>query len=378
MTREVIRGPASAQRIPALVAARGARSVFLVTGRASYHASGAEDALSGLAEAVSVVHFSDFGVNPRLEEIERGLARARDAGCDLVVGIGGGSVLDVAKAVALCLPQSAAPVDLVLGNAEPESDALPIIAAPTTAGTGSESTHFAVVYIDERKHSLAHASMLPAVAVVDPTLSHSLPPAITAACGLDALCQAIEAMWSVHSTDESREYSRRAIRLVYANLPDAVHRPDPHVRAAMSEGAHLAGMAINIAKTTAAHALSYVITSKYHVAHGHAVALSLAPLIVHNGGVSDADVVDPRGTDFVRAAVSEVVALLGSRSAAEAADAFRRFVRDVGLPVRLGEVGIETAEARAALADTVNTQRLANNPRRLTADGLRALLDAAR
>src|SRR5262249_51347864 len=138
---------------------------------------------------------------------------------------------------------------------------LPLVAIPTTAGSGSEATPFAVLYVGHVKHSIAGPAMLPDVAIVDPSLTDSMSPALTAVTGMDAFSQAVESYWCIHSTERSKAYARRAIALVLEHLEVAVTAPREENRRAMSKAAHLAGRAIAITKTTGAHALSYPLTS---------------------------------------------------------------------------------------------------------------------
>ena len=153
-----------------------------------------------------------------------------------------------------------------------------------------------------------------------------MPPTITADTGLDALCQAIESLWSVQSTSESIDYATQSIRLAWKHLEAAVLHPCEEDRRAMSQAAHLAGKAINISKTTAPHAISYTITSKFGVAHGRAVALTLGALLAFNGEISDADCTDDRGAEYVRQTVHTIVNLLGFETVRETEHGFRKFL----------------------------------------------------
>jgi alcohol dehydrogenase class IV len=142
----------------------------------------------------------------------------------------------------------------------------------------------------------------------------------------------------------------------------------------MSKAAYLAGAAINITKTTAAHALSYPLTSRFAIPHGQAVCLTLGPLLVYNGGVTEADAVDPRGAGHVRRAVSELVALLGCESAVEGRDRIRGFIQSIGLKTRFAEFGLSCADAVEWVVRNANVERLTNNPRGLDEHSVRRLL----
>ena len=164
---------------------------------------------------------------------------------------------------------------LATNKAEISSPGKKLIAIPTTSGSGSEATHFAVVYVGGEKFSVAHPIyMLPNVVVLNPSLTYSMDSYQTALSGVDAFAQAMESYWSVNSTEESKKYSIEALELIIEHLPLAVNYND-NSRDIMLHAANLAGKAINIAKTSGAHAISYVLTSKFNIPHGQAVALTL-------------------------------------------------------------------------------------------------------
>ncbi|HOW96847.1 MAG TPA: phosphonoacetaldehyde reductase [Kiritimatiellia bacterium] len=352
------------------------RRVFLVTGRASYEASGARAAIEPLLGATPFVRFHDFESNPRLEDVERGIRLFRESACDLVVAAGGGSVMDMAKSVRFLAAQEAGARDCLRDAGGPRRRGAPLAAIPTTAGSGSEATRFAVLYVDREKESLEHEFVLPDYAIVDPGLTARLSPRQTAISGLDALCQATESFWSVLSTPESQGYARRALGLVLEHLDRAVNRPDAAARAGMAEAAHVAGKAICISKTTACHAVSYPLTSYFGVPHGLAAALTLPSMLAFNAGVTVADCQDARGAAWVGRILGELMALIGADSPAGAAAALTDLMRNVGMPVRLGEAGIRPADIPLILDHGFNPGRVKNNPRRLTREELKALLDA--
>ncbi len=357
----------AASKLGEVLRARAVSSVLLVTGDECFALSGAEAALRPQLEDVRVARFHEFALNPRIEDAERGVERLREAGAEVIVAVGGGSALDMAKLIAALSTQPHAAADVVTGRTPMQADAVPVVAIPTTAGTGSESTHFAVVYIDGTKYSLAHDSMRPAVALVDPVLTHSMGAALTAATGLDALAQAMESLWSVHAVEASRELAWRGMEMALSNLHEAVHTPTPSVRAAMSEAANLAGRAIDITKTTAPHALSYTMSVRFGVPHGHAVALTLGAVLEYNWHGSN---------DGVRAVLERIIGALGASSAAGARGEIEGLIARLGLANRLGALGIQRESDRALLVSTVNAQRLKNNPRPLTSESIAAIFES--
>lgn len=350
--------------LPDILSRRSVRRVFLVTGNTSYVASGGKEAMERYLHGLEIVHFHDFRSNTSIEDVQQGIALFLQHEVDVVIAVGGGSVMDMAKAIVALARQEQAPEEYVTGRETLVPSDIPLIALPTTAGSGSEATHFAVVYIGEKKYSLAHPSLLPAIVLVDPTLTYSLPSRIVAATGFDALSQAIESYWSVRSTDESRAYAREAIPLVLAYLSDAV-KGDKQARNAMSRAAHLAGKAINISKTTASHAMSYPLTVHLGIPHGHAVALTLSRVLVYNSKVRDDDVQDPRGREYVARTMGELYALLGVGDPETAGAVIDTLLRDVSLEHNLATWQVDE-EKIAAMLDGFSQERAANNPRVFT------------
>ncbi|MBI2452632.1 MAG: phosphonoacetaldehyde reductase [Parcubacteria group bacterium] len=349
--------------------------IFLVFGKGAYEKSGAEAALSQLLAGIDVFRFSDFEENPKIEDVRKGIEQFRSFEPDLVLACGGGSALDMAKSINVLAVQEGDPLDFVLKKKEIIRSPKPLVAVPTTAGTGAETTHFAVIYAGKTKYSLAHPFVSPKYSIVDPQFTFSLPAAITASTGMDALAQAIESFWSNKSTEESKGYAREAISLILPNLAVAVSAPTPEARGAMSKGAHVAGKAINISFTTACHAISYPITSYFGVPHGHAVALTLPGMILFNSEVDENTANDVRGLDYVKNMMQELLGLLGAEDAVVAKEKLERLMDDIGLERNLSKLGAGSAESRQLIVEHgFNPERVKNNPRILTAEALRFIL----
>lgn len=373
---DVARG--AIDQVSTILARLEVRSLFLVADETAYHSSGAEELLRSELSTRQVERFTRFQCDPKLSDVERGIQCFRKTHVDAVLAIGGGSALDMAKLVSNLGMQQEQPEQLIRGKARLLHDGPPLIALPTTAGTGSEATHFAVCYMDGEKYSLAHRFLLPEFAIVDPQLTHNLPPRLTASSGLDAFCQAVESLWAVDSNEMSVQYASEAVRLAFDHLAAAVHEPTPAVRTAMCQAAHLAGQAINISKTTASHAISYAISMRAGVPHGMAVAMTLAPVLLYNAETSVTDCVDRCGAEHVRSRIGLILQLLGSSTPLEAAKKIENLVGAVGGPTRLSEIGVGSDAEVEMLVRSVNTERLSNNPRRVTPDDLRRLLESVR
>ena len=344
------------------------RKILVVTGFSSYTQSGAKSLIDSLFGQCNLVFFNNFSPNPKAEELTDALALHRNTDIDLIVAIGGGSVIDMGKLIRYYINRD---VDVVksiqLNDAFPTQD-VPLVTIPTTAGSGSEATHFAVVYIDGRKYSVSQKAILPNYVLLYPSLTYNAPPYLTACSGADALCQAIESYWSVQSTETSRSYAKDAILSLFEYLPQAV-KNDINARNKVMFAANLAGRAINISFTTAAHAYSYGLTSYLDIPHGHAVSLTLPYFFHLNMMVSSENCNDPRGVSFVKEKMSELSVLIGCTSK-DAMVKLTAFFQQL--------FGKENDEVKRKISDSlrdkftssVNLQRLQNNPVKITREDL--------
>jgi alcohol dehydrogenase len=349
------------------------KRIFLITGRKSYVSCGAEKVLNNLLKGYFVKRFFDFSSNPRSEDVAKGINIFKKGDYEIIIAIGGGSVIDMAKLIRVLSVQEKDFLDYI--NGKPlDKKGINLVAIPTTSGSGSEITHFAVVYINGMKYSLSDKKIIPEYSIVDPRFTMNLPPKITAVTGMDAFSQAVESYWCVNSTDESKEYSARAIKLILSNLTYAVNYPSQSSRKAMAEAAHLSGKAINITKTTAPHALSYTFTSKFGIPHGHAVALTLGQILKYNTEVTKKDCNDKRGTDYVKDMFTELCSIMGCANIDEAKDKIQRLLTTTGLECNLKELGLGEKEVEE-IADNVNYERLKNNPRKLSKKDILDLLN---
>jgi alcohol dehydrogenase class IV len=282
------------------------------------------------------------------------------------LAVGGGSVLDMAKIIKYSILKSL-PFTVDKEESEQEKmENIPLIAIPTTAGSGSEVTQFAVLYVNGVKHSIEDNQILPEIVIIDSNLTYSLPARLTAISGMDALCQAIESYWSVNSNTKSKQYAQEAINLALSHIERAVHNPTPAARLAMSKASMLAGKAINISKTTAPHALSYYMTSKLGVPHGHAVSFTLGQFLIFNNEVTDNDISDKRGVKHVKNTMKELFTLMGSENSLDAAEFISKLMKNIGLQTKLKELVVEERINLDEMLDYINYERLNNNPRKIS------------
>jgi alcohol dehydrogenase len=362
------------QNVEAQLRRSGVRSLFIVADPAIASTPTGREWLDRLSNGRSVRRFEAFTPNPKIEEIDEGLRDYRAFRPDMIVGLGGGSCLDVAKLIRACDNPHADARAVVQGHAAVATRGPWLLAIPTTSGTGSEATCFSAIYIDGVKHSLNHPIVRPDHAVLDWRLTTSMPTSVTLQTGLDALCQAIESLWSVRSTPSSRANARRALRLIWHALPACVSVPTDHARRQMQLGAHLAGRAIDTSQTTACHALSYVLTSRFGLAHGCAVALMLLPIWRFNAATPEPDLVDQRGLVHLKQAMQSICDVIGAADCDDAAVRLRTFLKRIGAATTLPEAGIDDQGAIELVLSQIDPARVANNPRRLDARVARHVL----
>ncbi len=334
----------AAERLEKFFKENKIRRVFLVTGGKSYSTSGAENMFHRILSSYEVDKFNDFSSNPKLEEMERGISIFKKKKYDAIVAIGGGSVIDMAKLINIFSAQKNKP----------------LVAIPTTAGSGSEATHFAVVYANGEKYSVARDAMLPTMAIIEPKLTMSMPAYLAAVSGMDALSQAIESYWCVNATDTSKRLAGSAIQLILDNLVQSVKKLTLKSRSTMAQASHLAGKAINITKTTAPHAISYFFTSHFNIPHGHAAALTLGKIFIYNSHAN-------------RRVMTELMRLLGVANANAASRKINNIMKLIGLETKLHKLGISQNDINLAVK-SVNVERLKNNPRKMTDRDIRKIL----
>lgn len=370
--RRILRGPGSLRRLPDAIGRGGTAGVLLVTGRRSFVASGAAQDLAELRRDPTVRHWDDVAPNPTVESLAALLESCLPNPPEAIVAVGGGSVLDTAKVLAGLLDRSRTHggtdavrlvEEVVRGRTHLDSRSVGLTLVPTTAGSGAEVTPFATVYDGARKHSVAGAALRADVIVLDPELLGSADTAQRASSAFDAIAQAIESLWAVGATPGSQHDARRALALllpaVRRFVASEVSGPDER---AMLIGSHLAGRAIAVSRTTAAHALSYALTTDVGLPHGQAVGVTLPALVEAAGAAGPADLrVDPGRH---RRAMAQIRSALGVRDAAEAARMLRRLQTDIGLRPLPHDAAVAIRTGAEDLAARANLERLGNDPLR--------------
>lgn len=368
--RPGIFGRQSIGELARIVRERGVGRVLLVTGKSSFAASGAAAVLPSLREVAEVEAWSDFSPNPEVDDLVAGAGVVQGFGPDAIVAVGGGSVLDMAKLLAVLGDTDAAQIPAAVRANAVGDRTRTLILVPTTSGSGSEATHFAVAYIGEEKFSVADPCLLPDFVILDPALTESAGRYQKATSVIDALAQAVESHWARGADDASRAFAATAL----ADLADAAPAfldGDPEATVRAARGSHLAGRAIDRSKTTGAHALAYALTRRHGISHGHAVATTLGGFArLHAAaaatGQGSADL--PRDLDGI-------AGLIGADGGAGVGDRLDEIATGLGLELRLGALGVPRTDL-AFMAGAVNRQRLANNPLELSEAEVEALLES--
>ena len=357
MAQKIINGIA---QLPAILREVGCEKLFLVVD-SSYPFLNIKDAIEALSVKERVM-FSDFTPNPLYEQVCNGIELLKTSNCDTILAVGGGSAIDVAKCIKLAVlakeGNAAIIPPLVSTRVACDGAKLPFIAIPTTAGTGSESTHNAVMYYEGAKQTVTNDGVLPDYAVLEPSVLKTLPLYQKKCTMMDALCQGIESWWSVNSTGESYEYSRKTIDLIMANWRKYIFENDDEAARQIMLAANYGGRAINITQTTAAHAFSYKITSLYKLPHGHAVAVCLPEIWEYMLGHMD-KCIDNRGQEYLAGIFALISKAMGCDSPEQTIAEFHQMMEEMDLKNPVAE---NREEELNVLSTSVNPVRLKNNP----------------
>ena len=341
------------------------RRIFLVAGSSFSKLPIGEELQELFSELnIAFYHFSDFRANPRLEEVEEGIKAFSAFRGDSILAVGGGSALDTAKCIKLFTGLSK---EKPYPEQEFQENGIPLLVHPTTAGTGSESTPFAVIYQDGEKCSVEHESIYPKYRIEDSRSLRSLSLYQKKATLLDALSHAMEAIWSKYSNEDSRAYGQKAISLIlmnykaYLSLENekdaknlggavALEGPSEQVLEDVAEAANLAGKAIAVTKTTAGHALSYKLGSICQLPHGLATAMvnrALYPFMCREKN----RMTDPENLLFLAKCFS-------AETEEEGAKRYREILEDLEI---LPTLSVKEGDLENLVA-AVNPERLSNHP----------------
>ena len=353
--------------------ARKFKNILLVTGRKSYEESGAKKLITDSFKNSEISTFNEFEVNPDISQLKIGYEDAIRLKPDAIVAIGGGSVIDAAKIIHTMYSYGLDDKQIFNFNyreLRTQKDIIPLIAIPTTAGTGSESTHFAVLYNNKKKFSIALPQMLPSIVFLDAGLCLSNSSYQNACSGFDALAQAIESYWSKNSNIISRFYAKKSIRLVLKNFEQIMKKEANNKKyffIKMLRASNYAGRAINLTKTTGPHAISYGITQHLGLPHGHAVALTLgAFFILHNR------IFHEHETNLKR--FKEIDEFISTQTKKKSSEYLYDLMYKFNMEHDINKLGL-SIEKIDMLIENINLQRMSNHPIKLDNFELRKVFE---
>ena len=365
---KIVFGNSSADQVGDEARQYGDRAL-LVTGRSAMREAGITGRIEELLRASGfrdIYIYDQVEHDPSTKTVDRGTELAREGRVDVVIGIGGGSALDAAKAIA-CMVKNEGSVEEYQVGRKIENPGVPFIALPTTAGTGAEITKNAVLTnkAEELKQSVRSPFMIAKIAIVDPILTVSMPPGVTAATGMDALTQAIEAYVTLASNPLTDTLALRSISLISHNLVRAfTDGNDLEARESVALGSLMGGMAFANSSLGAVHGLAHPAGAFFDVPHGVICALLLPHVMEYNLSVRDtkyAQIAEAMGQDA---------------HARMAVDAVRNLISRLQLPQRLRDIGI-SREGLGKIAGAAHGSSLNNNPRSTTPESLEQILSAA-
>jgi alcohol dehydrogenase class IV len=355
----------SLAELPEVLQRLEARRVLLVASAGAVTRSD----VSHLVSDLDVEIFDEFAPNPTVGQVWAGLGFRDRFAPDVIIGLGGGSAMDVAKSLRV-LATGSTPAQLFPTYKSAWVPAAKLVLIPTTAGSGSEATSFATVFEGHTKYSVSSEQVLPDAAILDPELCACCPPAVASASALDALSHSIESIWSRQATVGSRSMAYGAMSLIWGELQVTPLIRDAQSRQLLMSGAHLAGHAINVSKTTAAHSFAYELTTRYQVPHGVACLLNLTWLFPFN--------VHALATSSNNAYAALQVISSGLQTRVEDIGGRLTEILDLhGWPTRLRDFGVQHRD----ITDWVNRSchertRAANNPANLRASEVLPFVEA--
>lgn len=375
-TRSVLSEPGATAEIGKILAAKGCRKAAFVTDQMILDLGLADAALDGLKTAgLDAWVFSEVQADPPQDMILSAVAQARSEAVDCVVSVGGGSSLDTAKLISVLL-NSDQPLDEMYGVNLVRGERLPLVLAPTTAGTGSEVTPISIVTTGtNEKKGVVSPQLLPDWAILDATLTVGLPAAVTAATGIDAMVHAIEAFTSKRLKNVVSDcLARQALALLGANIRTACFEPQNlAARSDMLIGSMLAGMAFTNAPVAAVHALAYPLGGHFHVPHGLSNALVLPYVMEFNM---------PNAEGLYAELAPIVFPELSGKSERARAEGmvagFKALGPELGMQNRLSDVGVSHNHLPMLAEDAMKQERLLiNNPREMTREAAQAIYEQA-
>lgn len=333
--------------------------IFLVCGNSINLLTKISTYFEELSAISDIIKFDEFRPNPLYESVVKGVDVFRKNSCDGIIAVGGGSAIDVAKCIKLYsnIEGDGACGDYLKQSIIPSN--IPFLVIPTTAGTGSESTEYAVLYYKGVKQSIANKFLVPDTVFLDSSVLETLSIYQKKSTMMDAFSHAIESFWSVNSTCESKKYSKTALQLIMENM-EGYLKNTKEGNQNMLMAANIAGKAINITQTTAGHAMCYKITSLFDITHGHAAILCnrvLFSWMIKNINKC----IDPRGEKYLIKTFQEISYAIGCKTVEGASSKVEEIFNKLEF-----KIPVATETQFEELTMSVNPIRLRNHPIKLS------------
>ena len=372
--QEIIVGKGSLARLPEVAEKLGGKHGFIISGPHLNKMGIVASCSESLENAgIKVDAYTETEGNPSVETVEKAAAAFCKSGADFIIALGGGSPMDVAKAVGVVARYGGSITEYEGGGRVP-GDIIPLIAIPTTAGTGSEVTAFSVITDHSRNYKLTVFSykLIPAYAILDPELLTTAPVSVAAACGIDAMVHALEAYISKDASPFSDAMAEKALELIGKNIRRyVVDRTDIEAAEAMITGSLFAGIAFSWARLGDVHAMSHPVSAYFDVPHGVANAI-LLPTIVEYNALAD------------RGKYLKLFNYISLTPASEAefesvmlVDLLTELNEQLGIPGSLGKVGVTADKFDAMADDAMKSGNIAVNPRSTTKKDVLSLYEKA-
>lgn len=373
MPVNIVFGEGKLQKVGSLTKEMG-KKAFLVTGRKSMRQLGITDRVVKLLEdnLVKVILYDRIFSNPTVEVVDEGAKRAAKEGCDVIIGLGGGSALDSAKGIAVVAAHGGSLWDYI-GEGKVTEKTLPIVAIPTTAGTGSETTPYSVFTNKEnlRKDAINSPYTFPKIAIIDPTLMKSMSLQLTTDTGFDALAHAVEAYLSSNANPLSDILAMKAISFINGSLVEATKNGENlGARSNMALASSMAGMAIGQAGVVAGHGFGMSIGGILDTPHGRTVGILLPHIMSYNLPEVPERIAQLAGC-FNLPTTGNIM-----EDARKVIETVKRIVKQVNFPTRLKDIGVDEKDIPRIVEDCIDRSDMANNPRKFGSKEARKFLES--
>lgn len=340
------------------------KKILLVTGRSFLKKTGWLKKVKNILKGNKIKEFSGIYENPDLRLIETGIMVARIFKPDLIVAIGGGSVLDSAKAISLLARNKGCILSFLDKKLVIKKPGITVIVVPTTAGSSSEITPYSVITVKERKIkiTLAHEYLYPAAAIIDPEILSSLSRRQIANSGIDVLCHAIESYWSIANNPVSDIFALESIKLVFSSLKEFYLKPFSKKAAVrMSLASLFAGFAFSNTGTTVCHSISYPLTAIFDIPHGQACSVTLPEALIYNYG-------------SVPERINDICKVIGASDPEKAAKKIRELMLNIGLKIKLRGLGIKRDDFGVIIEKSFTPEKMKNNPKKISRHEMAGIL----